>query len=117
MTSCVALSTRRGVPCAAADLQNYLHAPQPTSVASGLLGAWAPLGSHTSSRFAWLSAAGLQHGKLRTDLEQRPSSDLEYLAMESDIITLDDSRGPIKCMVRVMMSSAYINTLASGLSS
>ena len=106
ITSCIALSTFRRVPCAAADLQNYLHAPQPSSVASGLLGTWAPLGSHTSSRFAWLSAAGLQHGKLRTDLEQRPSSDLEYLAMESDIIILEDSREPIKYMVRIVMSCA-----------
>ncbi len=86
--------------CAAADLQNFLHAPQPSSVASGLLGTWAPLGSHTSSRFAWLSAAGLQHGKLRTDLEQRPSSDLEYLAMESEVIPLEDSRESVQHMVR-----------------
>ena len=88
--------------CLAADLQNYLHAPQPGNVASGLLETWAPLGSHTSSRFAWLSAAGLQQGKLCTNLEQRPSSDLEYLAMEPDIITLEDDTEPIKHMVRVM---------------
>ena len=82
--------------CDAADLQNYLHASQPDSAASGLLASWAPLGSHTSSRFAWLSAAGLQHGRVRTDLEQRPSSDLEYLAMEPDSLALDDSREPIR---------------------
>lgn len=88
--------------CPAADLQNYLYAPQPRSDASGLLETWAPLGSHTSSRFAWLSAAGLQQGKLRTDLEQRPSCDLEYLVMESDTITLGDDMEPIKQMVRLM---------------
>lgn len=89
----------------AADLQNYIQAPEQTSALNGgLLETWAPLGSHTSGRFAWLSAAGLQHGRLRLDLEQRPPSDIEYLAMEPEMITLADSGEQITHMVRTLFT-------------
>lgn len=35
--------------------------------------------------FSWLAPTGVQHGRLLLDLEQRPPSDLEYLALEPSI--------------------------------
>lgn len=89
--------------CSAADLQNYIQAPeQGSGLNSGLLQTWAPLGSHTSSRFAWLSAAGLLHGRLRLDHEQRPPNDTEYLDMEPDVIALHEGQEQIRNLVRLL---------------
>ena len=91
----------RGGACPAADLHNYIPAlAENRGLQSGLLATWGPLGSPTRTRFAWLGAGGLQHGRLHLDLEKRPASDTDYLDLEADITAVQDSREHIKCMVR-----------------
>ena len=91
----------RGGACPAADLHNYIPAPAENGgPQSGLLATWGPLGSPTRTRVAWLGAGGLQHGRLRLDLEKRPASDTEYLDLEPEITAVQESREHIKCMVR-----------------
>ena len=91
----------RGGACPAADLHNYIPAlAENRGLQSGLLATWGPLGSPTRTRFTWLGAGGLQHGRLRLDLEKRPASDTEYLDLEAEITAVQESREHIKCMVR-----------------
>ena len=93
----------RGCACSAADLHNYISAPAENgSPQTGLLATWGPLGSPTRTRFAWLGAGGLQHGRLRLDLEKRPASDTEYLDLEPEITAVQESREHVQCMVRPM---------------
>lgn len=52
--------------------------------------------------FSWLAATGVQHGRLHLDLQQRPPSDLEYLALDPGI-SLDTLTGnEVLSMVRFL---------------
>ena len=49
--------------------------------------------------FSWLAPTGVQHGRLFLDLELRPPSDLEYLALDPGIALDSIKPGEILSMV------------------
>ncbi|BDA49156.1 Vacuolar protein sorting-associated protein 18 homolog [Coccomyxa sp. Obi] len=78
-------------PDSAGDLRNFLHCPGESS-SRGLLQTWAPLGSRCADVFSWLAVTGVQHGRIHLNLQQRPPSDLEYLALDPGL-SLDTITG------------------------
>ena len=65
-------------PCCPADFVNYVEFPA-EGHALGQLHAWAQASSSVPERFAWLSEAGIFHGRVDLQRSVIPPTELEYL--------------------------------------